>query len=180
MATLIMENCCVICRKEKALFNCERCSQIFCSNHIIDHCQQLNKQFEDIQVTCDLFRQKFTERIDDPQKNPLIQRINQWEQDSIKKIQQTAEKTRQIIIKHMIEHKNKIEIKLAKLIDHLQENRKENDFFETELNDWKEELIKLEEDFVKSSNISIEKDSTSLINNIFVQISGKHFYLILE
>jgi len=75
---------------------------------------------------------------------------------------------------------NRIEIKLAKLTDQLRENRRENDFVETDLNQWKQELTRLEEDFVKPSHVSIQQSSTPLINKILVQISGKHFNPIIN
>jgi sugar lactone lactonase YvrE len=175
MSAVITKNRCVVCNKEKASFKCEGCSQTFCYNHVTDHRQELNKQLDEIEVIRDLFRQTLTEQNDDSQKHPLIQQINKWEQDSIKKIQQTADEARQLIFKYTNEHINKIEVKLAKLTDQLRENRQENDFVETDLNQWKKELITLEEDFVKSSNVFIQQDSTPLVNKIFLQVSGKHF-----
>jgi hypothetical protein len=65
-----------------------------------------------------------------------------------------------------------IEIKLTKLTGELRDNRQENEFVETDLDHWKEKLIKLEEEFTKSPNISIQHDSTSFIHKISAQISG--------
>ena len=46
------------------------------------------------------FRQTLTEQTTNPQKHSLIQQIDKWEQDSINKIQQTAEEARQLVFKH--------------------------------------------------------------------------------
>jgi hypothetical protein len=109
MATSIIKNHCIICGKEiKALCKCEGCSQTFCFNHVDDDRQQLNKQLDEIEVTRDLFRQTLTEQTLDRQKHPLIEQINQWEEDSIDKIKQIAEEARQSIIKYTNEHRNKI------------------------------------------------------------------------
>ena len=179
MATTTIKNRCVICGKEKASLKCEGCSQTFCNKHFNDHRQELSKQLDEIEITRDILRQTLNEQTVDPQKHPLIQQINQWEQDSIRKIQQTAEEVKQLIIKHTIGHTTKIEIKLTKLTDQLRENREENDFVESDLNQWKEELKRLEKEFVKPSNISIQQDSTPFVTKIFVQISGKDFIFIL-
>jgi transposase-like protein len=178
MATSTIKNRCVICGKEKASFKCEGCSQTFCYKHVNDHRQELNKQLDVIEVTRDLLRQTLNEQTVDPQQHPLIQQINQWEQDSIRKIEQTAKEAKELILKHTAGQTTKIESKLTKLTDQLREDREENDFIETDLNQWREELKRLEEEFVNPSNISIQQDSTPLVTKIVVQISGKDFIFI--
>ena len=110
----------------------------------------------------------------------MIQQINQWEQDAIRKIQQTAKEAKQLIIKHTNGYTTEIEIELAKLTDQLRENREENDFVESDLNQWREELKRLDEEFIKPSNISIQQSSIPLVTTISVQISGKDFIFILR
>ena len=178
MATSTIKNRCIICDKEKASFRCEGCLQTFCNKHCNDHRQELSKQLDEIEVTRDLLRQTFNEQTIDPQKHPLIQQINQWEQDSIRKIQKTAKEAKQLIIKHTNGYTTEIEIELAKLTDQLRENREENDFVESDLNQWREELKRLEEEFIKPSNISIQQSSIPLVTTISVQISGKDFIFI--
>ncbi|CAF2808119.1 unnamed protein product [Rotaria sp. Silwood2] len=46
-----------ICQKAKGISKCEGCSKIFCYNHFGDHRQELNQQLDEVEVTCDLFRQ---------------------------------------------------------------------------------------------------------------------------
>src|SRR5690348_2978021 len=62
MATATGKARCVICEKEKSTLRCEGCLQTFCYNHVADHRQQLSKQFDEIEVTRDLFRQTLTEQ----------------------------------------------------------------------------------------------------------------------
>ena len=180
MATSTVKNRCVICGKEKASFKCEGCSQTFCNKHVNDHRQELSKQLDEIEITRDILRQTLNEQTVDPQKHPLIQQINQWEHDSIRKIQQTAEEAKQLIIKHATEHMTKIEIKLTQLTDQLRENHEENDFVESDLNQWREELKRLEKEFVKPSNILIQHSSIPLVTKIFVQTFGKDFISTLR
>jgi hypothetical protein len=85
MATATKKIHCVICNKEKSTLKCGGCSQDFCYNHWDTHRQELNKQLDEIEINHDLFRQSFTEYIERPNNNTLIQQINQWEQNSIKK-----------------------------------------------------------------------------------------------
>jgi chromosome segregation ATPase len=179
MATSIIKNRCVICGKEKASLKCEGCSQTFCNKHFNDHRQELSKELDETEITRDLLQQKLNEQTVDPQKHPLIQQINQWEQDSIRKIQQTAREAKELIIKHTTRHRTKIETKLTKLTDQLRESREENDFIETDLNQWREELKRLEEEFINPSNILIQQSSIPLVTKIAVQIFGKDFISIL-
>ncbi|CAF1175080.1 unnamed protein product [Rotaria sordida] len=149
---------------------CAGCLQEFCYNHSSDHRQELNKQFDKVEVSRNLFRQKLTQQTIDPQKHPLIQQINDWERQSIKKIRQTAEEARQILLQHTIGHITKIEIDLNKLTNQLKQSREKNDFYETELHHWNEELKQLEKELNKPSNIHLREDSRLLINKISVDV----------
>jgi hypothetical protein len=63
---------CVTCDKEKSAVRCEGCLQAFCYDHLTDHRQELSRQFDEIEVNRDLFRQTLTEQENDPQKHALI------------------------------------------------------------------------------------------------------------
>jgi hypothetical protein len=82
----------VECNKEKNTYECRGSSQNFCFNHLSDHRQTVNKQFHKIEDDSNSFLQRFIEQKDDIKKNhPLLQEIDKWKEDSIKKIKQTAE-----------------------------------------------------------------------------------------
>ena len=73
MATAVVKNRCAICNKENASLKCEGCLRTFCYNHLTDHRQELNKQFDEIEITRDLLRQAITEKTAQPQKHSLFQ-----------------------------------------------------------------------------------------------------------
>ena len=175
MATLTGRNHCVICGKEKATLRCGGCLQEFCVNHSTDHRQELSKQLDEVEVSRDLFQQTLiTEQTTNSHKHALIEQINDWERDSIKKIQQTAEEERQKLFKYLTEHIKQIKVDLNKLTDRLRQSREENDFYETDLRQWNEELTRLTKELAKPSNIKLDKNPTSLINKISVDMtSGK-------
>jgi hypothetical protein len=56
------------------------------------------------------------------------------------------------------------------LTKQLQQSREENDFYETDLNRWNEELTQLTEELAKPSNIDIRQDAIPLISKISVNI----------
>ncbi|CAF3766575.1 unnamed protein product [Rotaria sp. Silwood1] len=131
----------------------------------------LNKQLDEVEVTRDLFRQALSEHTSESKNHILIQQINDWERDSIEKIQQTADEARKLLLKYTAKHILDVEIKLNKLTGQLRYSRQENDFIETDLHQWKKQLTQLTDEFNKPSNITIRQDSKALVNKIYVDIS---------
>ncbi len=168
MATAAGKARCVTCGKEKSSYKCGGCSREFCFNHLADHKQELSKQFDEIEVNRDLFRQTLTEQTTNPQKHALIQQIDQWERDSIKKIRQTADEARQLALENTVRHITELETKLNKLTDQLRQSRQENDFNEIDLQEFRRKLTQLSEELEKPKNISIQQNSSSLVDNICV------------
>jgi uncharacterized phage infection (PIP) family protein YhgE len=168
MATTTSKTHCVTCGTRKIAYKCEGCSQYFCIIHLPDHHQAFSKELDEIKDKSNLFRETLIEQRKNPHKHSLIQQINQWEEDSIHKIQQTAEEARQVLLEHTGENINEIEIKLTRLTDELKQTREENDFNEINLNEFKQKLEQLEEQLNKPSNISIRQDFSLFIMKISV------------
>jgi len=172
MTTVLGKNRCITCGKDRATLRCGGCLQELCFNHSLDHRQELNKQLDEIETTCDLFRQTLTEQTTDPQKHSLIQQINDWERNSLNKIRQTAEEARKKVLEHTNQHFEQIEIKVNELTKQFQQSREENDFYETDLRYWNEELTRLSKELVKPSNINLRQDNSAFINKISVDITS--------
>lgn len=170
MATESGRNNCAICGKERRTVLCDGCSQTFCYNHLNDHRQELSKHLDEIEVTRDLFRQTLTEQTSQPRKHSLMKEIDKWERDSIRKIQETAEGARQRLSQHITGHITEIEVRLNKLTDQVRASRQDNDFVETDLNQWKHELQRLEEELNKTSRIVLQKDTVPLVTKINVDV----------
>jgi chromosome segregation ATPase len=171
MATATNNASCIKCRKAKSTLKCTGCAQDFCSNHLNDHRQELNQQFDEIELNTDLFRQTLNEQTN----NSFIQQINQWEKESINKIQQIANQCRHLIIEQTNKNIQKIEIDFNKLTNEIKEVRQENDFNEIDINEFNQKLKQLQKQLDQPSTISIQQDSTSsFIKEISVVIlSGK-------
>jgi hypothetical protein len=176
MAMTTSRTRCVTCEKEKSTLRCEGCQQTFCYNHVIDHRQALSKQLDEVEVSRDLFWQTLSEQTVEPQKHPLIQQVDEWEAESINKIRQTAEGVRKLLRSDAARHSARIILKLNKFTEQLRESRQENDFVETDLNDWKKQLTELQEEFNKPSNVTIRHDSTTLVTKILADVPGKSHY----
>jgi hypothetical protein len=173
VAMATVKSRCAICSKEKAILKCGGCIQDFCYNHFGDHRQQLNQQLEEVEVNRDLFRQTITEQTAESQRHPLINQVDQWERDSIIKIQQTAEEARQILLQHTTEHVKQIEVKLKQLTDQLRQGREENDFVETDIRRWNQQLTQLTNELNKPSNILLRHDSKPFVTKLYVDIATR-------
>ncbi len=173
MATAAGKTRCVICDKKKATFKCGGCLQEFCFKHVKGHRQELNNQLDEIEVNRDIFRQSLTQQIEQPNNHILIQQIDEWERNSIKNIQQTAEETRQILLNNINEYSHQIIIKLNELTNQLRQTRQENDFNEIAVRHFDEELKLLTKELTKPSHISIQENSQPFIKKISVEVSGK-------
>jgi chromosome segregation ATPase len=168
-------NLCDACEKPKGISKCEGCGKIFCYNHFGNHRQELNEQLDEVEVIRDLFRQTLTEQTEDPQKHTLIEQIDHWERDSIEKIQQTANEAREMLLKHTTKHISDIEAKLEKLTDQLRVSRQENDFVETDLHQWKQQLSQFTSELSKPSTITLQQDSKPLVTKISINITSGRF-----
>ena len=176
MATAIETNrsYCFICEKERVTYKCDGCSKRFCKQHLKDHENQLELELDQIENQRNIFRQTLSEQLEQPNKHDLIQQINQWEQLSINKIQQTAEKNRQSILNHMNKHFQKIEIDLNLLTNQIKEIRQENDFNELNLIDLRNKLERLQKKLNNPGNISVrEANLSSFISNIYADIGDR-------
>ncbi|CAF0742728.1 unnamed protein product [Adineta steineri] len=164
---------CSICEKEKSTLRCEGCSQAFCYEHVADHRQQLSNQFDGIETNRDVLRLILTDQIREAEKYPLIQQIDKWEHDSINIIKRTAEEAKQQLIKLTTTHFTDIEVKLNKLTNQLRESRREDDFVETDLYQWNDELKKLKEQLDKPPNIVARQDAIPFVNKLCIGISAQ-------
>jgi hypothetical protein len=175
MATPTAKGLCVICSKEKRGVKCEGCSQMFCFEHLPVHLQQLSAELDEIEMNRDIFRQTLNEQTNDPKNYSLIKQIDRWEEESIKRIQKTAKECRQLLSQQATQHIHRIEVNLTELTTQMRKIRKENDFNEIDLSQFKQKLAKLRKELDQPSNVSIQQDSTSLIKNISVALSSRKF-----
>ena len=176
MTIVINKARCATCLKENAIMKCEGCSQSFCYNHVTDHRQELNKQLEEVEVTCNVIRQSITEQINHSQKHSLLQKINEWEEESIKKVRDTAQEARQLLVKYTMGPINEMQVRLNKVTEQLRQGRQENDFYEKDLHRWQEKLKKLEDELpIRPASITVRQDTEPFITKIAVTALGKFF-----
>jgi len=91
---------CIKCaNKGIGIFKCQGCSNVFCHKHASEHRLNLSHQLDEIVHEHDQLQQLINQENNDD--HPLINQINQWEQNSILKIQQIAENIRKEIVQYI-------------------------------------------------------------------------------
>ncbi|CAF1468769.1 unnamed protein product [Adineta steineri] len=131
---------CSKCNKDKITFPCEGCSKRFCMVHLTEHQQILNEELNHIINDYDQFKQTINEQ---KQNHSLMKQINQWEIESIEKIQQKAQEYREIFIKSSQTCLSDIEMKFNDLTEQIKHFQKETDLNEINLNHLRNQLMKI-------------------------------------
>ncbi|CAF0931466.1 unnamed protein product [Adineta steineri] len=168
MATANNKARCLVCNKEKNTYSCKGCSNEFCFPHLTEHRQRIETQLEAIINDHDQFQQTIIQQKQNPHNSSLIQQINQWETNSIHRIQQTAQQCRETAMKLTQKSINDVEKKFLELSKKLKEIREENEFNEIDLNSFQLKLTQITKEFFQPSNISIQQDSQEFIKKISV------------
>ncbi|CAF4185322.1 unnamed protein product, partial [Adineta steineri] len=163
---------CFICNENKITYPCKGCSKEFCLVDLTEHRQTLTNELHHITNEYNEFKQTINEQKQNSQNFPLIEQINQWEIESIEKIQQKAQEYREIVNKSSQTCINDIELKFKELNEQIQQMQIANEFNEIGLNYLRNQLIEIKEQLNNPSDISIKKDSQSIINEISI-ISSK-------
>ncbi|CAF1009147.1 unnamed protein product [Adineta steineri] len=161
---------CFTCDRENNTYTCEGCSKRFCSAHIPEHQQILIDEFNHISHDYNEFKERINEQKQNPQNHSLIKQIDQWETNSIEKVQQKAQDCREIVNEFLRTFINAIEMKFNDLNRQIQQLHKENDFNEINLNYLRNQLRKITEELNNPSNISIQQNSQPFINDISIII----------
>ncbi|CAF4022173.1 unnamed protein product [Rotaria sordida] len=160
--------------KQVAITTCDGCSQAFCFKHFTEHRNLLNDELNKIICEHDDLKNSLTQQTNNPICHPLITQVNEWETQSILKIQQRAKELRQELSELTKNDTNNLSQKLQHLAKQINECREHGDFLETDLYRWKETLDDLKLNTILSSKITINPvNGNPLIENISVNIMNK-------
>jgi hypothetical protein len=184
MATGHINQQCSMCNEKIDTFDCKGCKKSFCFTHLSEHREKVRQEFHPIEHNYNLFQQNIIDQKDPQKRDLLINKINLWEYNSIKKIQQIADECRQRLIKYLNKYIINMENQSKDLFQRLEQIRKENQFNEINLEELKSKLNKLKQEIDRSTNISIEEEkSPAFINKIVAIIpidKGKIFRIYLK
>ncbi|UJR14240.1 hypothetical protein I4U23_001230 [Adineta vaga] len=161
---------CISCENidSNGIFKCEGCSQTFCLKHTNEHrfCldYQLERMIDEHETIFHLFNNT------KQQSSLLFDQINQWEIDSITKIKQISNDTREKIQQLAQIQKQHTKDKFNKISKELENARTTHEYLEKDLYKWKIQLEQLHYDITSLSPTIIlhEKLNSTIIKNISV------------
>jgi hypothetical protein len=158
---------CAKCNKGAGTAMCHGCQQSFCTKHFIEHRQELSQQMDNIGQEHDVLRKDLTH---EQSTHPLLTRINQWEQESIIKIQTAAESARTDLQQLLNKAKNSLKTLVSKMTGELQSSRDSDDYTELDIKKWTDQLQKLRAMLDSPTNINVdyENDTRTMVRLIKV------------
>ncbi len=161
---------CTKCSAASRTAMCHGCEQSFCTKHFIDHRQELDLQMNHIEQERDVLQRNL---IQNPSPHPLLERINQWEQESINEIQLAAEAARTDLQQLLDHRKDGLKKSIDKMTEELQYSQELDDYTEQDIKEWKDQLQELRKMLDSPPTISIEydQDTQSIIRLIKVSDS---------
>jgi hypothetical protein len=139
--------------KSISVTNCEGCQARFCIQHFNEHRHALNKELDEISGGYDELNDLFIQKHDSIPSHATIDKINQWEKESIAIIQQRAQGLRDQFTTLEKERVNEFSNKFQRPALEIGQARQENSYIETDLLRWKELLKDLRTRFTVSSAI---------------------------
>ncbi|CAF2951266.1 unnamed protein product [Rotaria sp. Silwood2] len=164
MATNRAKQPCIKCDKGAGITICGGCQEWFCVKHFTEHRQSLGEEMDRVGQQHDFLYRTLTEN---NVTHPLHLRINDWETTSIKKIQEVAEKARTDLERCLSETKIQLKESMDKIKNELASSCVSEDYTETELREWAEELNKLRQLLETPSNFDVVEDNQS---HPFIQV----------
>jgi hypothetical protein len=178
-STTAQKTLCIRCDKTSGLFTCRGCGKDFCMCHANEHRQELGKQMDELTLYYDEIRQKLTEETTQSPNYPhLKQKIDQWEQQSIDKIYQVAGDLRKDLENMIQQHSAQLTEALTKLANEINYARQEDEYLETDIQQWTQQLNKLKDDLTKLPTFDIQQEENviPLISRISIDISNNEVF----
>jgi hypothetical protein len=157
---------CVKCNKGGGILICDGCQQPFCGKHVNEHRQELANQLDGIMQEHDLLQQELGKSSDE---QSLLQDIKKWEEESITKIRVAAEAARADLRQFIVKSKEQLSKACQDIARDLRSSREADDFSETDLNRWMEQLKVLQRETTSPSSIRLCEDKHSTIPLITIK-----------
>ncbi|CAF1317779.1 unnamed protein product [Rotaria sp. Silwood1] len=168
-ASAKMKKPCATCKKSGGILSCEGCQQAFCGKHVIEHRQYLAGKLDGIMQEHDLLQHDIEQISVD---HSLLQKIDQWEKESLAKIHLAAKIARENIQKFLDQSKENLSKTCRDLAVNLCSSREADDYSENDFIHWIEQLKELKQEITSSSSIKIIQDKKSVIHLVKVENSN--------
>jgi hypothetical protein len=174
-----MEDSC----KQAAVYSCHGCSKNFCGNHVADHRRKLGEEMNEIISEHDHLKNIFTQHTSNPNLHPSIQQVDEWENESIVKIQQKAKELREQLLQLTTTQIIELSKRLEPFSEQLSKGRELDDFIETDLNFWKAKLNFIKSDLTSPLKFAMhQNDDVPLVRNtsVILKTINERFDRVLD
>lgn len=146
---------CVVCRRTGSILICHGCQLTFCAKHVHKHREELGNQLEDLMQTHRHLRQDIEQTSNE---YFYSRKIDQWENESIKKIQKIADIAR-TDLRLLLDRSKRRLTKIARdLAVELNTSWKADDFAEKDLVRWTRQLNELRMEIKSAYSIQLTED----------------------
>ncbi|CAF2867495.1 unnamed protein product [Rotaria sp. Silwood2] len=164
---------CSICGKVPSLSFCVGCQRVFCTDHVEQHRLELSTLLDKIILEHGQCKQTIIQYTEESNSHPLMKQINEWEKQSIEKIQQVAVDARKQVLNAFAYFASNAITTIKNLTEELTKAQNEDNFFESDLKQWMDTLIKIKKELDKPPTINIRKGGTDVpfISKIMVSVS---------
>jgi hypothetical protein len=160
-ASVTSKKNCIKCDKGGGILICDGCQQSFCGKHVNEHRQELGVELDNIMQEHDSLQHEMEQS--SQEENPLVKKIDEWEKDSIAKIQAAAKMARTTLQELLSKSKERLSKVCLDITKNLRSSREADDFSENDLIQWKEQLKELRSEITSPSAAKLILDKSAPI-----------------
>ncbi|UJR30831.1 hypothetical protein I4U23_018348 [Adineta vaga] len=146
---------CATCSKNGCTAMCFGCQQSFCTKHFLKHRLSLSQQMKTFHQKQGHFQQDL---LRDTVEHPLLGNIHAWEEKSIEKIREIAEKARHDLQQWIDRTKTEVQNSFNQINEQVQSSEITDNYTELDFARWNKQLENLRDLLEKPSNISVVED----------------------
>ncbi|CAF4638143.1 unnamed protein product [Rotaria socialis] len=147
MAEILSAKC--SCCKKPGIAQCDGCANGFCSTHFREHRHYLDTKFAQLLHDRSILPNQLVDhssKIKQAQLKALLHDINQWEEQAVKSVTQTAERVRNRIKELMTLRTSTVKADLDQISMELRKCKFENNYFEQDIKHLSEKLNQIQID----------------------------------
>ncbi|CAF2713115.1 unnamed protein product [Rotaria sp. Silwood2] len=161
-------NRCSKCSTSVGTCTCAGCKDYFCTKHFIAHRKELQVNLEHIIDTQNRLLKQFNENNHySSLQSSLLTQIDQWQNLTIQKVNQTADNIRQEVTQMLNQQREESKVKVQVVVDELRKRKEEDDFVEDDLVRLKNHIDRLQqelEELQKNSFIELHIEQSEHID----------------
>ncbi|UJR32159.1 hypothetical protein I4U23_019626 [Adineta vaga] len=157
---------CITCSNSTGVMTCSGCQQTFCGKHTLEHRQKLSQQLDSIMQEHNVLQRDFERAFKD---HVLFLKIDEWEKETITKVQISAENARKQLQQMIEKSKEPLTKTYRDLAMNLRSSREADDYSENELNRWINQLKQLKSEMISPVQAKLIDNEWSVIKLISIK-----------